>query len=147
MIILKISNIIKISLMISSYQVPNYLMVFNILISFMFLLLETLQLETWTLVKPVHQTYLLGFTSISILRLCHLVKMVSPLHRLCFLAIVKQAESGLAKADFWITMMKRQKDRRAPDTISFLNFHWKVIFVSKSPYWLQAIHPNQCTRT
>ena len=98
--------------MISSYQVPNYLMVFNILISFMFLLLETLQLETWTLVKPVHQTYLLGFTSISILRLCHLVKMVSPLQRLCFLAIVKQAESGLAKADFWITMMKETKRQK-----------------------------------
>lgn len=33
-------------------------MVFNSLILLIFLLLETLQLETWTLVKPVHQTYL-----------------------------------------------------------------------------------------
>jgi hypothetical protein len=40
--------------------------------------------------------------------------MVSPLHRLCFLAIVKQAESGLAKADFWITMMKETKRQKSP---------------------------------
>lgn len=89
-------------------------MVFNSLILLIFLLLETLQLETQTLVKPVHQTYLLGFASISIFRLCRLVEMVSPLHRLFSLAVVKQAEAGLAEADFWITMMKETKRQKGP---------------------------------
>lgn len=46
--------------------------------------------------------------------LCPIAGMFFPLHRFFFLAIVKEAEAGLAEADFWITVMEETERQVGP---------------------------------